>query len=68
MENSKIKPGWQTTEFWMALIGFVLGVLVLVNLLNQDEAAEWQALFAATLPAVLPTFAYIAGRAKIKTG
>ncbi len=64
MEN--VKPGWQTTEFWMALIGMFLGMGVLLKVLTQDEATAWQELFTAFLPVILPTV-YIVGRAKIKS-
>ena len=36
MEN---KQGWQTTEFWMALAGNIIGLLVLTGVFQNENSA-----------------------------
>ena len=42
MNDSLLKPGWKTTEFWSTIIAQVFAVLALLGLVNGKEAATLQ--------------------------
>lgn len=73
--NDPVKPGWQTTEFWLALISQLVGLLVLFGLVDMESAEPLKealggfvlAVFAlvAVLPQVV-TAVYVYGRSKVK--
>lgn len=67
MEN-ETKDGWKTSEFWMTIATAIFGALVMANVMSQDEAAEWMAILAPVLLAVVPIVAYTISRAKVKSG
>ena len=62
-----VKQGYKTTEFWLTIATFVFSALVMLNVLNQDEAADWLAIIAPLLMAVVPVVTYTIGRAKVKS-
>lgn len=61
-----MKPGWQTTEFWLTVANTVLMVLVALNVLQQNEADELSALLAPFIGALIPLVAYIVSRTVVK--
>lgn len=61
-----IKPGWQTTEFWLTILNTVLMALVSFNVLQQDAADNVAALAGSIIAAVLPIVVYIVGRSLVK--
>jgi len=61
-----IKPGWQTTEFWLTILNTVLMALVGFNVLQQDAADNVAALAGPIIAAVLPIVVYIVGRSLVK--
>ena len=68
-----IKPGWQTSEFWMTIASSILGMLTLFGLTTKEEAdsivAIVQSLVTALIGlalAVAPIIAYIKSRADVK--
>ena len=68
-----MKPGYQTTEFWLTLVSQVVPVLVLTGVLDpedatgvQDGAANAIVTGAAFLQAVATAVMYIYNRARIK--
>lgn len=61
------KPGYLTTEFWLTIAGCVIAILVLLNVLNSNEAAQWQEVVAALVTIIVPVVAYNNGRARVKS-
>lgn len=68
-----VKAGWKTTEFWLTLIGTVLGVLVALGVISaQDmQTLEGAATSAVTglgtvAGGVLLIWQYIRGRTAVK--
>lgn len=68
-----IKPGWQTTEFWMTIVSSIVGMLTLFGVVAKEEADSIvvlvQSLVTASIGlalAVAPIVAYIKSRAEIK--
>ncbi len=73
MEN-KVKPGYQTTEFWMTFVGLLVPFFVLFGVLTPEEG---EALILTTVDAITaigallvsaaPILAYIKSRAQVKS-
>ena len=42
MNDTSLKPGWKTTEFWSTLLAQVFAILALLGLVNGKEAATLQ--------------------------
>ena len=61
------KDGWKTSEFWLTIATSIFGGFVLLNVLNQDEAAQWMAILAPVIAIVVPSIVYSYGRAKVKS-
>lgn len=68
-----IKPGWQTSEFWMTVTSSIVGMLALFGVVTKEEADSIvvlvQSLVTALIGlalAVAPIVAYIKSRAEIK--
>jgi TRAP-type uncharacterized transport system fused permease subunit len=47
-----LKPGWQSTEFWLALVPPVLAILTTFGLLTQSQAQEWAGVVQNVIVAV----------------
>jgi len=62
-----MKPGWQTTEFWLTVVNTVFMVLVAFGILQQDQASELNALIAPLIGALVPLIVYIVGRVVVKS-
>lgn len=69
----EMKPGWKTTEFWIALAGQLLGLLAVLGVVNSEaQAALSDALTKAITAAgvvlanVLVVWKYISARASVK--
>lgn len=67
------KPGYQTTEFWLAVTAQLVPILVLIGVLSQEQAADLlkstETLIAVAgvfIAALWPIVEYIKGRAKVK--
>lgn len=68
-EEKEIKPGWKTTEFWLALITPIVSILVTLGVIGQEQAEQLikgsnlivQGIFTAA-----PAVAYVLGRAWVK--
>lgn len=58
-----IKPGWQTTEFWLATAAKVLGILLASGVLGHGTVAER---IAGAAVALLAQLGYTAARAAVK--
>lgn len=68
--ETKIKPGWQSTEFWITLGSIGLGVLVLTGVLTPSESAGYMVQveqIAASLMIILPQLGYSISRGKVKS-
>ena len=65
MLQMEIKPGWQTTEFWMSIGVAVVGLLIGYGVLTSEEGDLWLALFAAIIPAIVAV-GYSISRAIVK--
>jgi len=70
-----MKPGYKTTEFWLAALSSIGGLLVLLGVVNQAEADQIYAAAAQVVQAaaalylaVAPLLAYIRSRAELKRG
>lgn len=65
MENTTQKDGWKTSEFWLTVLGFLLGAFLIVYgvLKGQPELVEKGMIIVTGGSA-----AYTAGRALTKTG
>jgi hypothetical protein len=42
MNDTSLKPGWKTTEFWSTLIAQVFALLALLGLVQGKESATLQ--------------------------
>lgn len=67
--GTKIKPGWKTTEFWIALVTNIVAVGVLTGRIAPEMAAETTnaaGQIAAGIIAAISNAVYIFGRYKVK--
>ena len=62
-----IKPGWKTSEFWLALGSVVIMVLVAAGVVGPGEADEISDLLGPFVGGVLPVVLYIWSRAQVKS-
>lgn len=62
------KPGYLTTELWLAVGVSVISLAVAYGLITIDEASAWQALAAAVIPLALAIVSqsYSKSRAAVK--
>ena len=70
-----MKPGYKTSEFWLALVAQILPLLVITGLLTteevvalQDATMETVKVVGSLVVALIPLWRYIDGRAKVKSG
>ncbi len=68
-----MKPGWQTTEFWLSLASQVIAVLVLTGVVPQQDQSTLAGIVAnaitgafAVIAAVTMGVTYIQNRTSIK--
>lgn len=73
MDETTPKPGWKSSEFWLALVFQILPVLVIIGIVTTEEAdtlaqAITQAVAAvgALVAAMLPIIRYIDSRKEVK--
>lgn len=71
--TAPVKPGWQTTEFWLTLLGQIMPVLVLLHAIQPADVSTLQGASTQIIQAVFALvtsggilWSYIAGRAKVK--
>lgn len=69
-----MKPGWQTTEFWIALIGQVLALLALTGTISVGDRDKLETALANLVTALFTIVAstlvvlrYIRSRSELKT-
>lgn len=69
-----IKPGYKTSEFYIALVGPAISLLIAFGVISPDqgeeiESAAVQLIMAifAVIVAVAPVVTYIWSRAKVKS-
>jgi len=74
-KENRMKPGYKTTEFWLAAFSYIGGLLVLLGVVNQAEAdqifaaaAQMVQAAAALIIAIAPLLTYIRSRAELKRG
>ena len=62
-ERTPVRPGWQTTEFWQAILTTAagLGLLVYGIVSDRDVAIQWGAALAG-----ISAGAYTVGRSILK--
>lgn len=67
-ETMQPKPGYRTTELWLAVATAVISILIAYGVLSAEEAEAWQALAVAIVPLALSiaSGAYSYSRAKVK--
>jgi hypothetical protein len=70
-----MKPGYQTTEFWLALASQLLGVLVLFHVISPQESATLSTALSNGITAAFTIIAstrvvlgYINSRTNLKAG
>lgn len=70
-----MKPGYQTSEFWLTLAAQIIPLLVLLGVLTPEQAPGVSDALSnvikdvfALLASVAPVAVYIWGRAKVKSG
>lgn len=61
-----MKPGYQTTEFWLTIANTVFMALVAFGVLQQEQADTLKGLIAPLIGAIVPLVAYIVGRSVVK--
>ena len=64
-----MKPGYQTTEFWITLVAQVVGVLQVLGVVSSEHATtinQGMGQIIGGLVMVLPALAYIYSRTKAK--
>ena len=64
-EETKEKPGFKTSEFWIMVAVFIIGVLIESDALGEGH---WAMKVAALAMQGLSAMGYTAGRAKTKFG
>lgn len=70
-ERLETKPGWQTTEFWVALIIQLLGVLVALGIIDPEQqtaVADAVTKIGGAVMAGAASFGYSLGRGNAKRG
>ena len=60
----KVKPGWQTTEFWMNLLAVVVAYLMATGIGGDETSLLSRTLVA--IAAALAALGYTASRAVVK--
>jgi len=72
--NGNVKPGWKSTEFWMAILTPAISLLVAFGVMQQEEGDQVvvlvQNLFGGILAlfgVLLPVIEYIKSRGKVKS-
>lgn len=73
-EKPAIKPGWQTTEFWLTTIKPIFAIIVLVFAISPVDAAKLETAYTNAVVAIFALIAvtytittYIKGRVATKT-
>jgi len=68
-----MKPGWKTTEFWIAAVGQVLALLVILGAVNNADRSTLEGALTAGITAVFTLLAsagvivnYVSGRVRLK--
>ncbi len=61
------KPGYKTTEFWMALGSLLSAILVQFGLVPLSDQQHLAGSFATAATAIFLSLQYITGRNQIKT-
>lgn len=74
LESTLERPGWQTSEFWLAAVAQVVPILVLLGIFSPTDAVGVKDATSsvivtgfAFLAAVVTALMYIWSRVKIKT-
>ncbi len=62
-----VKPGWQTSEFWIQLVFAVLGLGMLSGKITPSETSEMTNA-VSQVASLAPTVMYIIARWKTKSG
>lgn len=65
MDPQKSKPGYRTTEFWLALVATLAGAVMASGALA--EGSTWDRLAGAVV-AALASVGYTVGRSTVKKG
>ena len=62
------KPGYKTSELWLAVTTAIIGVLIAYGILSHDEAEAWGQLAAAIIPLALAivSASYSRARSEVK--
>lgn len=63
--NNDIKPGYLTTELWVAVVTTGLALAIVYGVLNQEQAAAWKDFLMALIP-LLPGIVYVVSRTALK--
>lgn len=69
MGNTLSKPGYKTTEFYVAIIANVVGILVILGYLTPQQADDFVKAVSSVIAGVViiaSTGIYIWGRVKLK--
>lgn len=61
-----VKPGWQTTEFWLAAVVEVIGLLLASGVVTLGDESTIARVIGAAI-AVLAAFGYTVSRTKLKS-
>lgn len=65
-----LKAGYKTTEFWMTVASFVLGLLMTLGIIGPEQIDSILSYINKTIGAVfttIPTIVYIISRGKAKS-
>ncbi len=65
LHSSTVKPGWQTTEFWLSSAAKLIGILFAAGILGSGTTAECIAGISAV---VLSSLGYTVTRGMVKSG
>lgn len=68
--ESTMKSGWKTSEFWVAILSSVIGIMVVLGWITPEQQGQLsEAITQAIggLISIIATIAYIFSRAKVKT-
>lgn len=69
MDNTYIKPGWKTTEFWTMLCSVFFGILILTGVMTNTESNDMLAYMNNIMGCsvtIVSAASYILSRGKAK--
>jgi len=65
-EETAVKPGWKSTEFWLSTVATLVGLVMASGILDTVADTHWSVRVIGGVVAVLAALGYTSSRAKLK--